>query len=442
MPPRETELNEIESMDRDHVFGTWSKQRSVFPTEITDTDGVRFRTADGNEYLDFASQTVCTNLGFSAERVADAVAETVRQTPFVKASYTTESRARLGRKLAEITPGSLNKTLFSTSGTEANEAAIKIAKAYTGKQKIMSRYRSYHGSTYGSISVTGDPRRWSFEPGVPGAIKAPDPYSYGSTLEPDQTLDYIDEMLTLEGDSVAAILVETIVGSNGVLVPPDDYLGRLKTIAHDHDALLICDEVMVGMGRTGEWFAVDHYDVTPDILTTAKGLSGAYVPLGATVVSEEVADHFEDETLVHGHTFSGHPVSCAAGLAAVETYQREEYIQRARKMGAYLGDRLRSLADRHPSVGDVRGLGLYWGLELTRHPEKRAPFARRRAKISEEQTVVDEVAEKAYREGVYIYSSMNTLMLTPPIPVTEDDVDQAIAALDTALDISDGQMEA
>jgi taurine--2-oxoglutarate transaminase len=215
----------------------------------------------------------------------------------------------------------------------------------------------------------------------------------------------------------------------------------LKAIAHAHDALLVCDEVMVGMGRTGEWFAVDHYDVTPDILTTAKGLSGAYVPLGATVVSEEVAHHFEDETLVHGHTFSGHPVSCAAGLAAVETYQREEYIQRARKMGAYLGDRLRSLADRHPSVGDVRGLGLYWGLELTRHPEKRVPFARRRAKISEEQTVVDEVAKRAYREGVYIYSSMNTLMLTPPIPVTRDDVDDAVAALDTALDVSDQQME-
>jgi len=216
------------------------------------------------------------------------------------------------------------------------EAAIKIARFYTGKQKIISRYRSYHGATAGSISVTGDPRRLPAEPGVPGTIKAPDPYAYGSTLEPMESLEYIDEMLELEGDTVAAVLVEPIVGSNGILVPPEEYLPELKRIAHDHGALLICDEVMSGFGRTGEWFGSDVFDVTPDIMTMAKGLSGAYAPLGATIVTPEIADHFEDEMFCHGHTYAGHPVACAAGLAAVETYEEENLIERASEVGDVL----------------------------------------------------------------------------------------------------------
>jgi taurine--2-oxoglutarate transaminase len=438
--PTDDEPNEIEQMDKEYVFGTWSFQSEVDPTQVVDADGARFTTADGNDYVDFSSQLMCSNLGHSADAVADAISEQAREAAYVAPSYTTEARAKLGKKLAEVTPGDLSKTFFSTSGTEAVEAAIKIARFYTGKQKILSRYRSYHGATYGSISVTGDPRRLMAEPGIPGTIKAPDPYAYGSSLDPMESLDYIDEMLELEGDTVAAVLVEPIVGSNGILVPPDEYLPRLKEIAHDHGALLICDEVMSGFGRTGEWFGCDVFDVEPDIMTMAKGLTGAYQPLGATIVNSEIAAHFEDNMLCHGHTYAGHPVAVAAGLATVETYQEENLIDRAGEVGAYLGARIEELAEAHPSVGDTRGVGLFRGIELTKHSEKRVPFGNREDKISPGSTVVDEVSATASDHGAYVANMINTLIVAPPLTITEDEIDQAIEAIDAALDVSDEAM--
>ncbi|SDX73425.1 aminotransferase family protein [Halopenitus persicus] len=436
------ELNEIERLDKDHVLGTWSYQSEVSPTQIVDGDGVRFTDADGNEFIDFSGQLMCSNLGHSASRVSEAIAEQAADVPYVAPNYTTEARARLGEKLAEVTPGNLSKTFFSTSGTEAIEAAIKIAKFYTGKDKVVSRYRSYHGATYGSISVTGDPRRLAAEPGMPGAIKAPDPYAYGSTMDPMESLEYIDEMLMLEGDTVAAVLVEPVVGSNGILVPPEEYLPRLKEIAHDHGALLICDEVMAGFGRTGEWFGSDVFGVTPDIMTMAKGLTGAYQPLGATVVTDEIAAHFEDEMLTHGHTYAGHAVACAAGVAAIETYQEENLIERASETGEYLEARLADLADAHPSVGDTRGVGLFRGIELTKHPEKRVPFGERADKLAKGSTVVDEVAAAAGEHGTYVANMINTLIIAPPLTITEAEIDEAIDALDAALEVSDDAMVA
>ncbi|TYT62111.1 aminotransferase family protein [Natrialba swarupiae] len=434
-------LNDIERTDKEHVFGTWSYQKEVSPTQVVDADGVRFTTADGDEYIDFSSQLMCSNLGHSADRIADAVDEQMRDAAYVSPGYTTENRAKLGEKLAEITPGELSKTFLSTSGTEAVEAAIKIARFYTGKQKIISRYRSYHGATYGSISVTGDPRRLESEPGIPGTIKAPDPYAYGSTLDPMESVEYIDEMLELEGDTVAAILVEPIVGSNGILVPPEEYLPRLKEVAHDHGALLICDEVMAGFGRTGEWFGCDVFDVEPDIMTMAKGLTGAYQPLGATIVTPEIADHFEENMLCHGHTYAGHPAAVAAGRAAIDIYQEENLIERASEVGEYLGDRIDELADRHPSVGDTRGVGLFRGIELTKHPEKRVPFGERADKISPGSTVVDEVSATAADHGTYVANMINTLIIAPPLTITEDEIDEAIAAIDAGLEVSDDAME-
>ena len=439
--PEREEPTEIERLDREYVFGTWSYQKEVSPTEVTEAEGVRFTDARGNEYLDLSGQLMCSNLGHSADAVADALAEQAHEGAYFAPGFTTGARARLGEKLAEITPGDLSKTFFSTSGTEANEAAIKMARLYTGKHKIVSRYRSYHGATYGSISVTGDPRRLPAEPGIPGTIKAPDPYDYGSTLDPMESLEYIDEMLMLEGDTVAAVLVEPIVGSNGILVPPEEYLPRLKEIAHDHDALLICDEVMSAFGRTGEWFGCDVFDVTPDIMTMAKGLSGAYAPLGATIVSDEIAEHFEDNMLVHGHTYAGHPVTVAAGLAAIETYERENLIEHANEVGAYLGNRLDELAEDHPSVGDVRGVGLFRGIELTKRADERVPFGQREDKISTGTTVVDEVTQDAYERGVYVANMINTLIIAPPLPITESDIDEAITVLDEALAVSDEAME-
>ena len=431
-----------ERRDEEYVLGTWAFQSEVSPTEVRAADGVRFTDGRGDELIDLSSQLMCSNLGHSAEAVAEAVAEQVDSTPYAAPGFATDVRARLGEAIAEVTPGSLSRTFFSTSGTEAVEAAIKIARLYTGNQKIVSRYRSYHGATYGSMSVTGDPRRLMAEPGIPGTVKAPDPYAYGSALDPMESLEYIDEMLMLEGDTVAAVLVEPIVGSNGILVPPDEYLPRLQEMAHDHGALLIADEVMSGFGRTGEWFGCDVFDVAPDIMTMAKGVSGAYVPLGATVVTNEIAAHFEDNMLCHGHTYAGHPVACAAGLAAIETYREQNLIDHASDVGEYLGEQLAALASDHPSVGDVRGVGLFRGLELTRDSRKRVPFGTREDKISKGTTVVDEVADRAYENGVYVANMINTLIVAPPLPITEAEIDEAVAGLDEALTVADDAMVA
>lgn len=437
--------NEIEELDREYTLGTWTRQRDFDPTEIVDTEGPRIVTAAGDSILDFSSQYVCTSLGYDADRVVDAIAEQARTVPYVNPGWSTEPRARLSEKLAEITPGSLKKTFYSTSGTEANEVAFKIARAYTGKHKILSRYRSYHGATAASLSASGDPRRVAqgpeIQPEVPGMVKGPDPYAYGSSLDPEQSLDYIDEMLELEGDTVAAVLVEPLVGSNGVLTPPDDYLRRLQEIAHDHGALLICDEVMTGFGRTGYWFASELYDAEPDIITMAKGLTGSYQPLAATTVTEEIAEYFEDNLLNQGHTFSGHPIACAAGVAAIETYEQEGLVENAREMGKYLTAELDALADRHPSVGERRGVGLHQGLELTRDEEKRIPFEERSDKMSGKTTILDEVGAHALDNNVYFYTSVNTIVVTPPLTISESEVDEAVAALDDALEISDIAME-
>ncbi len=445
MAKQDAERNEVERLDREYTLGTWTRQRDFDPTQIVDSEGPRIVTADGDSILDFSSQYVCTSLGYDAERVCDAVSEQIRTVPYVNPGWSTEPRARLSEKLAEITPGSLKKTFYSTSGTEANEAAFKIARAYTGKHKILSRYRSYHGATAASLSASGDPRRVAqgpeIQPEVPGMVKAPDPYAYGSSLDPEQSLEYIDEMLELEGGTVAGVLVEPLVGSNGVLTPPDDYLPKLQEIAHDHGALLICDEVMTGFGRTGEWFASTLYDAEPDIITMAKGLTGSYQPLAATTVTEEIAEFLEDELLNQGHTFAGHPTACAAGVAAIETYEEEGLVENAREMGAYLRSELEALADRHPSVGERRGVGLHQGLELTRSEETRVPFETRSDKLSGEKTVLKEVGASALEHGVYFYTSVNTIVVTPPLTITEADVDEAVAALDEALTISDAAME-
>ncbi len=438
---KQNELSELELIDKEYVFGTWSYQSNVSPTEIVDSSGNALIGADGERYLDFSSQLMCSNLGHSSDSVAQAIADQAHSIAYVQPGFTTEARAKLGEKIAEITPGSLTKTFFSTSGTEAVEAAIKIARLYTGKHKIMSRYRSYHGSTYGSISLTGDPRRLAAEPGIPGVIKAPDPYRYGSTLDPMQSLEYIDEMLELEGDTVAGIIVEPIVGSNGILVPPKEYLPRLKEIAHRHNALLICDEVMTGFGRTGEWFGCDLYDTTPDIMTMAKGLTGAYQPLGATTVTKQIADYFEDEMFTHGHTYTGHPVAVAAGYEAVKTYEREGLISWAREMGEYLSKQLERLDDKHPSVGEVRGVGLFHGIELTRVENEYAPFVTRADKLSSESTIIDEAKASLWENGVYLAGIINTLILAPPLTITQDEIDTAIDAIDDVLSMVDSKMD-
>jgi taurine--2-oxoglutarate transaminase len=431
---------ETERLDRAHVFGTWSRQRDYAPREVVGAEGARFRTADGAEYLDFSSQLVCTNLGYSADRVADRMAEQARTAPYFRSGYATEPRAKLAAKLAEKAPGELTKTFFSTGGALAVEAAVKIARWYTGNRKILTRYRSYHGGTLGTMPLSGDPRR-HYSPGSDGVVRAPEPSEYARENDPMETLGAIEETLRREHGTVAAVLVEPVGGSSsGVLVPPEEYLPRLAEIAHDHGALLICDEVMTGFGRTGAWFASERFGVEPDIVTMAKGLTGSYAPLGATTVTREIADFFEDRPFAHGHTFSGHPVACAAGLGAVETYEEEGLIDRSRELEGYLRSALDDLAEDHPSVGAVRGMGLFFGVELSRRTDRREPFVDRSTELDSESTVLDHVAAAAADRGLYLFTRFNSVMVSPPLTVTREEIDEGIAILDEALAVADREV--
>src|SRR5208282_1022368 len=347
----------------------------------------------------------------------------------------------------EVMPTGLEKFFYATSGTEANEAAFKIARLFTGKYKIISRYTSYHGSTAGSIAATGDPRRYPIEPTgkMEGVIFGPDAYCYRCPfgLEyPDCGIacaDYIEYMIKHESN-VAAVIVEPIVGANGVIVPPDEYLPRLREITEQNGVLLICDEVMTGWGRTGEWFAVNHWKVKPDILTTAKGITGAYIPLSVTATTREISDYFEDHYFAHGHTYEAHPLTLAPGVAAIGEYKRLNLLERARLMGQHLGKQLKALQEKHPSVGDVRGMGLFWSLELVRNRKSKQPFNTREDKLQGKPMVVDRVAAECMKNGTYLMSWLNYLIIAPPLIITPEEIDKGVDALDKALLVPDKEV--
>ncbi|MCL4517893.1 MAG: aminotransferase class III-fold pyridoxal phosphate-dependent enzyme, partial [Thaumarchaeota archaeon] len=371
----------VKEITRDHTYGTWRRQKGWNPLHITDAEGCYFFDDQGRKYLDFSSQLMCSNLGHKNKAVIDAICEQARKLPYISPSFTCDVRAQLTKLLLEVFPSNIQKFFYSTSGTEANEAAIKIARMYTGKYKIISRYRSYHGSTGGSIAATGDIRRWSAEPSgkIDGVIFAPDAYCYRCPLglnHPScgvECADYVEYMVKHESN-VAAILVEPVVGTNGVLVPPDDYLPALREIADKYGVLLIADEVMSAWGRTGEWFAVNHWNVKPDIMTTAKGITSAYTPLGVTATTSEISDYFEEHYFAHGHTYEAHPLTMAPAIAAINEYKRLNLLERARAGGEYLGKRLGELSEKHVSMGDVRGLGLFWAMELVKNRKSKTMF--------------------------------------------------------------------
>jgi len=414
------------------------------PREIVDAEGCYFRDGSGNRYLDFSSQLMCSNLGHGNKAVIEAICEQARKLPYAAPGFATQVRARLSSALLEVLPHGLEKFFFATSGTEANEAAFKIARQCTGKYKIISRYTSYHGSTAGSIAATGDPRRYPIEPAgkMDGIIFGPDAYCYRCPFGlkyPDcgiECADYMEYMIQHESN-VAAVIVEPVVGTNGVIVPPDQYLPRLREITERHDVLLIADEVMSGWGRIGEWFAVDRWKVKPDILTTAKGITGAYVPLSVTATTRKVAEYFEEHYFAHGHTYEAHPLTLAAGVAAIEEFKRLRLIERTRELGHYLGRQLRSLQEKHVSVGDVRGTGLFWALELVRDRESKQPFNTREDKIQGKPLVVDRVAGECMKNGTYVVSWITNLIIAPPLIIEREEIDQGVNALDKALGLAD-----
>lgn len=440
---------DVVSLTTRHTYATWNYQKGWQPLHVVDAEGCYFTDAAGRRYLDFSSQLVCSNLGHRNQAVIDAIVKQAQHLPYLSPGFACDVRAQAVQALLEVMPPGLTKFFFSTSGTEANEAAIKIARLVTGKHKIVSRYHSYHGATAASVSATGDFRRWAVEPlaTVDGTVFAPDCYCYrcpfGLTY-PDcavRCVEYLEYVLQHEGH-VAAVIVEPVVGTNGILVPVPEYLPRLRAICDRYGVLLICDEVMSGWGRTGEWFAVNHWGVVPDILTTAKGVTGGYVPLGVTVVTRRIADFFEDHYFAHGHTYEAHPLTLAPVPAAIQEYRRLDLVGRARRLGAVLGERLRALADRHPSVGDVRGLGLFWAVEIVRDRRTRAPFNTRADKLAGRPVTVARVAAEMMRRGVYVMSWINHVLIAPPLIVSEAELEEGVAALDAALALADAEVSA
>lgn len=427
-------------------YGTWRLQKNWNPLHVVDAEGCYFIDADGRRYLDFSAQLMCVNLGHKNPAVIRAIEEQARALPYIAPGYATDVRVELSRLLLEVLPGGLTKFFFTTSGTEANEAAFKIARMYTGRTKIIARYRSYHGSTMASIGATGDPRRWPVEPAAKGQgfIFAPEVNCYACPIKHQYPgcdiacADYVDHMIENESD-VAAVLVEPVVGTNGVLVPPPEYMPRLRRICDERGVLLIADEVMTGWGRTGHWFAMDHWDVKPDILVTAKGITSAYMPLGLCATTGKIAAHFDDHFFAHGHTYEAHPMTLAPAVAAIREMQRLGLVERSREMGEHLGRRLRALKDKHPSVGDVRGLGLFWCVELVKNRQTRQPFNTKSEKLAGKPLVVDQVAAAMMKKGVAVNSWLSHFVIAPPLIIEREQIDAGVAALDEALALADAQ---
>jgi len=426
------------------TYGTWRFQKNWKPLHVVDAEGCYFIDSSGKKYLDFSAQLMCVHLGYKNVAVTKAIQDQAQKLPFIGPGFATDVRANLSRLLVEVLPKGLEKFFFTTSGTEANEAAFKIARMYTGKTKIIARYHSYHGSTMGSIAATSDPRRWAMEPAgkIPGVIFAPEVHCYRCPLLHEYPgcgiacVEYIEHMIENESD-VAAVLVEPIVGTNGVLIPPGEYMPRLREICTNHNVLLIADEVMTGWGRTGEWFAVDHWNVIPDILTTAKGITTAYMPLGLCATSKSIGDFFNDHYFAHGHTYEAHPLTLAPAIAAINEYRRLDLVRKAKELGGYLGEKLNALKEKHRSVGEVRGIGLFWAVELVKNRSTKAPFNTYSDKVNGTPLLVDKVAGEMMKNGIFIQAWVSHFVIAPPLIISKDEIDQGISALDAALTIAD-----
>jgi taurine--2-oxoglutarate transaminase len=426
-----------------YVLHSWSVQDAVAPIPVAGAEGRYFWDYDGKRYLDFASQLVNVSIGHQHPRVVAAIKEQAEKLCTIGPPMATEPRSTLARMLSEVTPGNLTMSFFTNGGAEANENAIKLARWYTGRQKVIARYRSYHGATAGAITLTGDPRRWPAEPGIPGVVRMLDPYTYRCPAgHPDPCpvctgAPHLEEILQYEGpESVAAVILETVTGTNGIIVPPDGYLQAIREVCDRHGILLICDEVMAGFGRTGKWFGVDNWNVVPDILTLAKGINSGYVPLGAMVVREPIAEWVRDKYFAGGLTYSGHPLACASAIASIEAFREEGIVENSAEMGGVFADQLGGLQQRHPSVGDVRGLGCFWGVELVRNRETREPLVPFNA-TGEAFAPVARLAKAAADRGLYLMTHWNVVMVCPPLTITRDELEEGVSILDEALAIAD-----
>jgi taurine--2-oxoglutarate transaminase len=434
---------EIKKLDKIHVMHSWAVNAALDPTVISDADGVYIIDGEGRKILDFSSQLMCVNVGHKNQKIIKAIQEQVEKVCYLYPGFAYESRVKLGQALAEVTPGDLNKFFFTLGGAEANDNAIKIARAYTKKHKIIARYRSYHGATFGAITLTGDPRRPPIEPGIPGVIHVFDPYcyrcSFGLTY-PEcglQCVENIAEVIQYEiADTVAAVIVESVTGSNGLIVPPDGYMQRLREICDENNLLLIADEVMSGFGRTGEWFAIQNWNVLPDLITMAKGLTSAYIPLGGVAMSKKVSDALDQEMLYCGLTYNAHPLSCAAAIASLEVYEEERLIENARAMGKILKTELERLKEKHACVGDARAIGLFSCLELVKNKKTKEPLSPYNA-MGKAAANSTEILKRLMAGGLFTFVRWMFLFVVPPLCINEDQLREGLAIIDEVLDYAD-----
>jgi taurine---2-oxoglutarate transaminase len=428
--------DEIVALTKRHTIFEWSAQSKVDPIPVAGAKGCYFWTPEGKRYLDFNSQLMCTNIGHGHPAVVAAIQRQAEQLAYANPFMATEPRARLGQKLAEITPGDIDTFFFTNGGAEANENAIKLARMVTGRHKILARYRSYHGGTAGAISLTGDPRRWAAEPGIPGVVRVLDPY-HGIQRgwdTADEALANLEETIQLEGpNTIAAFILETVTGTNGILVPPDGYLEGVREICDRYGILMIADEVMAGFGRTGKWFAVDHWNVVPDLITMAKGLTSAYVQLGALGMRRKYAEHFENNVFYGGLTYNSHPLACATALATIQVYEDEALLERATRMGERMRAHHEALAAKHPSIGAIRNIGLFGIIELVRNRDTMEPMAPFNG-TSDEMAALGKFFRQ---EGLYTFVRWNYFFTNPPLVISEEEMAEGFEIIDRALEITD-----
>ena len=428
--------DEIVELCRRHTLFEWSAQAAVDPIPVARAKGIYFWTPEEKRYIDFNSQLMCVNIGHGDERVVRAIQQQAAILPYANPFMATEVRGRLAVKLAELCPGDIDAFFFTNGGAEANENALRIARLFTGRHKIGARYRSYHGGTAGVLTLTGDPRRWAAEPGIPGVFRIPDFY-HGvdkRTETAEEVLARTEETIQLEGaNTIAAIIVEPVTGTNGILIPPDGYMQGLRALCDKYGILLIADEVMAGFGRTGKWFAVDHWDVKPDLISMAKGLTSAYVQLGAVGMRREIADHFGKNVFYGGLTYNSHPLACAAALATIAVYEEDNLIERSREMGVLMSELLEDLKARHPSVGATRNIGLFGIVEVVRNRETLEPMAPFNSSSPEMQ----ELGKYFRQEGLYTLVRWNTFFTNPPLCINEAEMREAFAIIDKGLEITD-----
>ena len=435
----------VRADDRAHVFHSWSAQALIDPLPIASASGSYFTDYQGKRYLDFSSQLVNVNIGYQHPKLVAAIQEQAARLCTIQPSFANDARSEAARLIAEVAPVGLEQVFFTNGGAEATENALRLARLHTGRFKVLAAYRSYHGATAGSITLTGDPRRWASEPGIPGVVHYWGPYLYRSAFhattpeeESQRALQHLRDLLMVEGaHTVAAIILETVVGTNGILVPPPGYLAGVREICDEFGIVMIADEVMAGFGRCGEWFAIDHWGVTPDLIAFAKGVNSGYVPLGGVIISDDIASTFQERAYPGGLTYSGHPLACASAVASINIFKEEGIVEHARDLGTdVIGPELARLAERHPSVGEIRGIGVFWAIELVRDRATREPLVPFNAS-GVDTAPMNEFAAACKQRGLWPFVHFNRTHVVPPCTTSADDVRLGIAILDEALEAAD-----